>query len=278
MTTVIWGWLAEANTSAGAPWVICVASAELPAKLNWTSRSGLSAISWSPSSAKTSVSEAAAKTVSVPLSPSPPVRVAVRRRAAPRSGGGGPTSRRSRPARERRPAPSAGARGRGGHGTSTLTWVALTVATARTPDLEPELVGGLPGHQGDQPERPGLDLHLRHHGVADDAGDDAGQPVARRRRARRAGLGRLVQLRGDAGEVGAVHDGRPAALAVRGQAVAVDPAADGVVADAEQRRGLGDPVGGGHGRTLDPQVRKINAEHCAAVCGQRLTLGGMHAR
>ena len=66
VTTFICGWLAEANTSAGAPWVIWVASAELPAKLNWMSRSGLSAISWSPSSPKTSVSEAAAKTVSVP--------------------------------------------------------------------------------------------------------------------------------------------------------------------------------------------------------------------
>ena len=71
MTTVIWFWLADANTSAGAPWVSWVARAELPAKLNCTSRSGLSAISWSPSSPKTSVNDAAAKTVSVPLS-SPP--------------------------------------------------------------------------------------------------------------------------------------------------------------------------------------------------------------
>ena len=34
MTTFICAWLAEAKTSAGAPWVIWVASAELPAKLN----------------------------------------------------------------------------------------------------------------------------------------------------------------------------------------------------------------------------------------------------
>ncbi len=66
VTTDICAWLAEAKTSAGAPWTIWVASAELPAKLNWISRPGLSAVSWSPSSPKTSVSEAAAKTVSVP--------------------------------------------------------------------------------------------------------------------------------------------------------------------------------------------------------------------
>ena len=45
VTTAICGSSAEANTSAGAPWVIWVASAELPAKLNWMSRSGLSAVS-----------------------------------------------------------------------------------------------------------------------------------------------------------------------------------------------------------------------------------------
>ena len=60
--------LAAANTSAGAPWVIWVASAELPAKLNRMSRPGLAVFSWSPSFPNTPVRDDAANTVSVPVS------------------------------------------------------------------------------------------------------------------------------------------------------------------------------------------------------------------
>ena len=173
VTTFICVWFAEANTSAGAPWVIWVASAELPAKLNRTSRSGLSAISWSPRSVKTSVSDAAAKTVSVPVS-SPRRRLRRRGRPTTPESVAPPASHRSAASassatRRTRHAPITQARivrsaadvrvcarpaesirTCGAQGTSTLTWVAFTVATARTPDLEAQLVGRLPGHQRDQ--------------------------------------------------------------------------------------------------------------------------------
>jgi len=58
---------AEANTSAGAPLVICVASAELAPKLNFTVSPGWAASNCFPSVVKVSFSDAAAKTVIVPV-------------------------------------------------------------------------------------------------------------------------------------------------------------------------------------------------------------------
>src|SRR5262249_57599884 len=57
---------AEANTSAGAPLVICSARPELGPKLNFTVSPGWAASNCFPSVVKLSVSEAAAKTVIVP--------------------------------------------------------------------------------------------------------------------------------------------------------------------------------------------------------------------
>src|SRR5215207_1369795 len=62
-------WLAEANTSAGAPWLICWASADEAPKLGVTVTPG-----WAPSNCLASVvndscSDAAAKTVTVPVRP-----------------------------------------------------------------------------------------------------------------------------------------------------------------------------------------------------------------
>src|SRR5690606_27359702 len=62
---------AAANTSAGAPSLICCARVELPAKLKVTVAPSYSASNRSPSSVNTSVREAAAKTVIDPLGPSP---------------------------------------------------------------------------------------------------------------------------------------------------------------------------------------------------------------
>ena len=59
-------WLAEAKTSAGAPELICVASAELAAKLKVTFVPGWAASNCSPSSVNVSVRDAAAKTVRSP--------------------------------------------------------------------------------------------------------------------------------------------------------------------------------------------------------------------
>ena len=61
---------AEANTSAGAPSVICCTSAEEASKLNVAVASGLAAVNASPTSVNDSVSDAAANTV---MSPSTPV-------------------------------------------------------------------------------------------------------------------------------------------------------------------------------------------------------------
>src|SRR5580704_323958 len=58
---------AEANTSAGAPSVIWVAKAELAPKLNFTVSPGWAASNWLPSWVKVPISDAAAKTVIVPV-------------------------------------------------------------------------------------------------------------------------------------------------------------------------------------------------------------------
>src|SRR5260370_15500496 len=61
--------LAGANTSAGAPLMICWASPELGPKSNRTVVPGYSAWNWLPSRVNASVSEAAARTVIVPCGP-----------------------------------------------------------------------------------------------------------------------------------------------------------------------------------------------------------------
>ena len=75
-------WLAEAKTSAGAPCAMLSARAELAAKLNRTVTPGCAASNCLPSVPNDSVSDAAAKTVTVPdrppalaVAPPPPVSV-----------------------------------------------------------------------------------------------------------------------------------------------------------------------------------------------------------
>src|SRR5947209_9210450 len=59
--------LAEAKTSAGAPWSICSANAELAPKLKSTFTPGCAASNCLPKVLNASVSDAAAKTLMVPL-------------------------------------------------------------------------------------------------------------------------------------------------------------------------------------------------------------------
>ncbi len=68
--------LAEAKTSAGAPELICSASAELAAKLKVTFVPGLADSNCLPSSVNVSVSEAAANTVRLPDSDGEPLSLA----------------------------------------------------------------------------------------------------------------------------------------------------------------------------------------------------------
>ena len=60
---------AEAKTSAGAPWVICVASAELASKVNFTVVPGCAASNCVPSVVNAPVSDAAASTLIAPDNP-----------------------------------------------------------------------------------------------------------------------------------------------------------------------------------------------------------------
>ena len=66
---------ADANTSAGAPWLICVTSDEDAAKLNVTFAPGLAASNAVPISLNESVSDAAANTVRSPVTLGAPVVV-----------------------------------------------------------------------------------------------------------------------------------------------------------------------------------------------------------
>jgi len=69
--------LADANTSAGAPLMICVARAELAPKLNVTFTPGWAASNWLPMVVKASFSDEAANTVIDPDSDADAVAVAV---------------------------------------------------------------------------------------------------------------------------------------------------------------------------------------------------------
>src|SRR5262245_27568241 len=60
---------AEANTSAGAPSVICCTSAEEASKLNVADASGFAAVKASPTSVNDSVNDVAANTVMSPSTP-----------------------------------------------------------------------------------------------------------------------------------------------------------------------------------------------------------------
>ncbi len=66
-TVVMFVGLAEANTSAAPPWAICVASAELAPKLNFTVMPGWVASNCWPSVVNIPVSDTAPNTVTVPV-------------------------------------------------------------------------------------------------------------------------------------------------------------------------------------------------------------------
>lgn len=85
--------------------------------------------------------------------------------------------------------------------------------------------------------RPGLDLDLSHHGVADDPADQASEPVAHRvghHYPVLALVGGLSQLLGEFGERHSVH-GEPAGVSSGHlDAACLGPAAQGVIADPQQ--------------------------------------------
>src|SRR5690606_37872165 len=236
VTLSMLGTSAEANTSAGAPSAICWARSELPAKENSTVEP-VSSSNRSPRSVKTSVSEAAANTVSEP----PP--------SAP---GSSPPS----PPPEPPPHPASPARSRADAAAvpalrylSVMPDPSFGIALHDDvgglhhrgdggPGFEPELVGGLPAHQGDHPVRTGLALHLRHHPAPEHRGDQAAQPVA----GGGAVAGRVVVVAAqERGQVGALDEAVPVGVALGGQPPGVDPAPRGIGAHPGERGHLADP-------------------------------------
>src|SRR5829696_7664171 len=273
--------LAEANTSAGAPWTMLCASAELAPKLNRTVTPGFAASNRLPSVPNESVSEAAANTVTVPVgplrdgepgsvpsSPQPAARASAAAAAATRTGLTVPprslrSLRWSLPRRLTVPprfasglAPLLGRCAPcDAHSpvASPLEHLDDDVRRLHRGDrddagLQPQVVGGLPAHQRHHPERPGLQLHLRHHPVLGDPGDDAPEAVAGGLGHHRLGVGggpgRGVGRRADdeLGQRRPVHRQPGARLPQRGQPAGVGPPAHRVVADAEQGGHLADPV------------------------------------
>src|SRR5215472_11553263 len=129
---------AEANTSAGAPWLIWLARVELAPKLNVTFVPGWAASNWWPSVVNVSVSDAAANTVIDPLRLAAPLEPppAAAEDGAPVSAG--PLldePHAASVAASGTAISSTGRRTRIGHllGISTTTFVDLTAAMAVTP-------------------------------------------------------------------------------------------------------------------------------------------------
>jgi hypothetical protein len=112
--------------------------------------------------------------------------------------------------------------------------------------LQAEVVGRLAAEQGYEPVRPGLDFDLSHHGVADNPGDQAAEPVAR-------GVGhhglacgavrRLGQFLGKPGQRHPINGEPPRGIGDRFDPPILGPAPQGVSADPEQAGRFPDPEG-----------------------------------
>lgn len=144
--------------------------------------------------------------------------------------------------------------------------------------LELQLIGRLTTHQRDDAMRPALHFDLRHYGVADDGRDDAGEPVARgglRDHARRLAL---MTLAGDRprepGQLGAVDRATPAVVDGADDLAGVDPAANGVVAHAEQSCRVSDPKRS-HGSILG-YIAAFTELVCLSLIASAENIGGGH--
>src|SRR4029453_12833834 len=209
LTLSMFGMSAEANTSAGAPCWIWVARAWLPAKLKVTLVAPLAAVKSSPILVKVAVSDAAANTLisdgdcapELPPELSSPPPQAARVSAAT-------ASTADRRIRERSMVPPPAGRGsatgrrRRRHLDDDVG--RLDGRHGQHPGGEPELVGGLPGHQRHHPVGAGLELHLGHDLVLDDPGDDPLEAVAGRLGDHLVVLGQVPVAGHELGQGGAV--------------------------------------------------------------------------
>jgi hypothetical protein len=100
--------------------------------------------------------------------------------------------------------------------------------------FEPEVVGSLPGEEGDDPETTGADLDDGGEGITFDPGDHAAESVPGRLGEELIGGVGLLLLTDESGEGCAVHH-PVAAFGTHGlEPALVAPAADGVGADPEE--------------------------------------------
>ena len=186
-------WLAEAKTSAGAPWLICWANAEDAPKFGVTVTPGCAASNCS-SVVNDSCSEAAAKTFTVP------VRAVVEAVAACGPGRHGRRGAAAPGGGDRRADDQDGrhgdARPRDRSGSSMTTLVDLTAAMARTPGSSWSS-SAASAHQRHDAVRAGLDLDLSHDCVPDDPGDQPDEPVPGRLRADRTRRGMVAGAAND---------------------------------------------------------------------------------
>ncbi len=204
---------AEANTSAFWPCWIEDASAELESKSKPTWVPGCAVVNCLPSVVNASVSEDAANTVIDPDNAPDPLVVAPAAAAVAPPACAPPEDEHEQITASAADTSTDGTdRRRTAHedassvlpvDTSTTTLVDLTAATARTPGFETEFVGGFAAHQRHDAVGPALQFHLRHHGVADDAGHQSDEAVT----------GRLARDRADVGTIPALLSANRARVA-----------------------------------------------------------------
>ena len=122
-----------------------------------------------------------------------------------------------------------------------VTFVALTVAVGGGAGRQAELVDRLGRDERHQPVRAGLDLHLRDHVAAYDAGDDARERCCgRTARSPRRRPGSPATSTASAAR-SAPSTTADAVDRAGGEPAGVGPAPQGVVADPEQRGRCGQP-------------------------------------
>jgi hypothetical protein len=115
------------------------------------------------------------------------------------------------------------------------------------PRLELQFIRGFATHQRDHPKRSGLHLHLSHHGVSSDLGNQAGEAISGGLAAAAAIWGMWLlggQLFGEPSQHRTVNRSASARVGRRRQPTRFGPPPDGVVADSQQ-----------FGRLLDPERR-----------------------
>ena len=129
-------------------------------------------------------------------------------------------------------------------GISTTTFVDLIEATARTPGSRPSSSAASRLISETTRCGPHCMLDLGHDRVAGNPRHDADQPVAGRGLANRPAARSVGEGGREPSEFGAVDRESPGLVGGRRELARLGPSSGGVVADAEQLRGIADSVAG----------------------------------